>query len=110
MFDFKITKQEEGGKDGTVYYIHLDASSGSVEDHLTLPAGDYLVEELSNINYGFKSVTVNDKTEMPDAKNQITVTVGGADNGEVTVTYTNNHTPQQNPQRQRRYPEPPGLG
>lgn len=88
VFDFKITKQEEGGKDGTVYYIHLDASSGSAEDHLTLPAGTYKVEELDSLNYEIKSVTVNENTETPDAEGQITVEVGGS-NANVTVVYTN---------------------
>lgn len=86
VFDFKITSQEE---DGTVYYVHIDMSNPETNNkELTLPAGNYKVEELDSLNYEIKSVTVNGGTKTPDAEGQITIEVGGS-NANVTVEYTN---------------------
>ena len=74
MFDFKVTSQGEG-EDGTVYYFHIDmtkADEGVPElvKEVTLPAGQYKVEELNNLNYPLQYVTGIDK-------NGGTVSVGG---------------------------------
>lgn len=57
VFDFKLT-----AGDGTVYYYHVEVKNAGVstaatpEGGVTLPVGDYTIEELSNQNYTLKSV------------------------------------------------------
>lgn len=77
VFDFKIEAEN-----GMVYYIHLDASSGTAQDTITLPTGDYTVTELDNLNY------------TPQGNSVREVTVGGND---ATVTFTNAPTPTKIP-------------
>lgn len=80
VFDFKVTSQEE---DGTVYYFHIDMTGkaeGEPEQvvEITLPAGTYKVEELSNQNYTRTNVEGLDK--------QGQVEIGGEED---KVTFTN---------------------
>lgn len=77
VFDFKIKAEN-----GMVYYVHLDASSGTAQDTITLPTGEYTVTELDNLNY------------TPEGEKVQKVTVGGDD---ATVTFTNNFTPTKIP-------------
>ena len=65
-----------------VYYVHLDASSGTAQDTITLPTGEYTVTELDNLNY------------TPEGAKVQKVTVGGDD---ATVTFTNTPTPSKIP-------------
>ena len=81
VFDFKVTSQ---GADGTVYYFHIDMTEKAADtpaevEKITLPAGQYKVEELNNLNYPLQYVTGIDK-------NGGTVSVGGEAK---TVTFTN---------------------
>ena len=75
VFNFKITKTDDPGKD-TVYYVTIQ---GAGEANITLPAGTYKVEELDNLNY--------EQTKVEGLTNG-TVEVGGT-NQNVTVTFTN---------------------
>ena len=77
VFDFKIEAEN-----GMVYYVHLDASSGTAQDTITLPTGEYTVTELDNLNY------------TPEGAKVQKVTVGGDD---ATVTFTNTPTPSKIP-------------
>ncbi len=86
VFDFKVTSQEE---DGTVYYFHIDMT-GKNEDtrvevaRVTLPAGTYKVEELSNQNYT--------QTAVAGLDNQGQVEIGGEEDKEVTFTNAGKNT------------------
>ena len=78
VFDFKVTAE-----DGTVYYYHVDMTdvAANVEKQVvevTLPAGDYTVEELENQNYT--------QTQVVGLNLANKVTIGGADK---TVLFTN---------------------
>ena len=78
VFDFKVTAE-----DGTVYYYHVDMTgvAANVEKQVvevTLPAGDYTVEELENQNYT--------QTQVVGLNPANKVTIGGADK---TVLFTN---------------------
>lgn len=80
VFDFKVT-----AKDGTVYYYHVDMTDKTLGEakqvaEVTLPAGDYTVEELSNQNYDLTDVT------GAISHNNGQVTIGGEPK---TVTFTN---------------------
>lgn len=82
VFDFKVTSMEE---DGTVYYFHIDmtgktAGTSEIVEEITLPAGQYKVEELDNLNYPFLRV------EGDISENGGTVRVGG---NPKEVTFTN---------------------
>lgn len=86
VFDFKVTSQEE---DGTVYYFHIDMTGkaeGEPEQvvEITLPAGTYKVEELSNQNYTRTNVEGLDK--------QGQVEIGGEEDKEVTFTNEGKNT------------------
>ena len=83
VFDFKLT-----ATDGTVYYYHVDmtgTTAGETEEvaSVTLPVGDYTIEELSNQNYTLKSVIANEST----IENRGTITI--TPQGTTTVTFTN---------------------
>jgi len=86
VFDFKLTAQ-----DGTVYYYHVDmtgtvvntAKAATPDGGVTLPVGDYTIEELSNQNYTLKSV--EGATANNDATYKVTITP----NGTTIVTFTN---------------------
>ena len=80
VFDFKVTSQEE---DGTVYYFHIDMTKADegvpvLVEEVTLPAGQYKVEELGNLNYPLQRVDGEIKDGI--------VAVGGTPK---TVTFTN---------------------
>lgn len=80
VFDFKVTAE-----DGTVYYYHVDMTDGTLGAkkqvvEVTLPAGDYTVEELSNQNYDLTDVT------GAISHNNGQVTIGGEPK---TVNFTN---------------------
>ena len=82
VFDFKVTSMEE---DGTVYYFHIDmtgktAGTSEKVEEITLPAGQYKVEELNNLNYLLLHV------DGAISKNGGTVSVGG---NPQAVTFTN---------------------
>ncbi len=87
VFDFKLTSQA----DGTVYYYHVDMTDTAVntakavtpDGGVTLPVGDYTIEELSNQNYTLKSV--EGATANNDATYKVTITP----NGTTIVTFTN---------------------
>lgn len=87
VFDFKLTAQ-----DGTVYYYHVDmtgtvvntAKAATPDGGVTLPVGDYTIEELSNQNYTLESVA--GATANNDGTYKVTITP----NGTTTVTFTNN--------------------
>ena len=80
VFDFKITEIKEDVTEGTVYYVHIDMSNPETNNkELTLPAGNYKVEELGNLNYT--------QTAVEGLMDGI-VKVGGS-NQNVTVTFTN---------------------
>lgn len=84
VFDFKLTSQA----DGTVYYYHVDMTGTEVNQakpvaSVTLPVGEYTIEELSNQNYTLKSVEVGGSS----IKNGGTITIDP--NGTTTVTFTN---------------------
>ena len=83
VFNFKITKTDDPGKD-TVYYVTIQ---GAGEANITLPAGTYKVEELDNLNYELTGID-GEQTNLSEGF--IKVTVGG---GETTVTFTNNADP-----------------
>ena len=81
VFDFKVTSQ---GEDGTVYYFHIDmtgakANESKEVEEIELPAGQYKVEELDNLNYPLQSV-------RGDISENGIVAVGGTPK---TVTFTN---------------------
>lgn len=84
VFDFKLT-----ATDGTVYYYHVDVTKANEETAatpdggVTLPVGDYTIEELSNQNYTLKSV--EGATANNDATYKVTITP----NGTTIVTFTN---------------------
>lgn len=86
VFDFKLTAQ-----DGTVYYYHVDMTGTAVNTEkaatpdggVTLPVGDYTIEELSNQNYTLESVEVGESS----IENGGTITV--TSQGTTTVTFTN---------------------
>lgn len=80
VFDFKITKIEDDGTEGTAYYVHIDMSTDDNDKELTLPAGTYKVEELGNLNYTQTDVEGLDASDC--------VEVGGS-NQNVEVTFTN---------------------
>ena len=80
VFDFKVTSQ---GADGTVYYFHIDMTGKNGQEkvaEITLPAGQYKVEELNNLNYPLQNV------DGDISKNGGTVSVGG---NPQEVTFTN---------------------
>lgn len=87
VFDFKLTAQ-----DGTVYYYHVDMTGTAVNTEkaatpdggVTLPVGDYTIEELSNQNYTLESVA--GATANNDGTYKVTITPQGT----TTVTFTNN--------------------
>lgn len=86
VFDFKLTAQ-----DGTVYYYHVDmtgtvvntAKAATPDGGVTLPVGDYTIEELSNQNYTLESVA--GATANNDGTYKVTITPQGT----TTVTFTN---------------------
>ena len=86
VFDFKLTAQ-----DGTVYYYHVDMTGTAVNTEkaatpdggVTLPVGEYTIEELSNQNYTLESVEVGESS----IENGGTITV--TSQGTTTVTFTN---------------------
>ena len=80
VFDFKVT-----AKDGTAYYYHVDMTGKDLNEEqqvaeVTLPAGEYTVEELDNQNYDLVSVT------GAIHQNNGQVNIGGEPK---TVTFTN---------------------
>ena len=82
VFDFKVTSMEE---DGAVYYFHIDMTGKAADtpaevEKITLPAGQYKVEELDNLNYPLQTVA------GAISKNGDTVSVGG---NPQEVTFTN---------------------
>lgn len=82
VFDFKVTSQ---GADGTVYYFHIDMTGANANAskevvEIELPAGQYKVEELNNLNYPLQSV------DGAIHNNGDTVSVGGVPQ---EVTFTN---------------------
>lgn len=84
VFDFKLTSKA----DGTVYYYHVDMTDTAADKakqvaNVTLPVGDYTIEELSNQNYTLKSV--EGATANNDATYKVTITP----NGTTIVTFTN---------------------
>lgn len=84
VFDFKLTAE-----DGTVYYYHVDMTGTAADQakqvaNVTLPVGEYTIEELSNQNYTLKSVEVGGSS----IKNGDTITI--TPQGTTTVTFTNN--------------------
>lgn len=96
VFSFKITD-----KDGKTWYMHVDGagdayytadSLGTEKTTLELPAGDYTVTELDNINYTFTGVSAEkDETSLNDddtKDHSITVKVGDGDITQVTFTNT----------------------
>ena len=83
VFDFKLT-----ATDGTVYYYHVDMTgTGANQEKLvasvTLPVGEYTIEELSNQNYTLKSVAGADN--KGDGTYKVTIKPQGT----TTVTFTN---------------------
>lgn len=88
VFNFKITKTDDPGKD-TVYYVTIQ---GAGEANITLPAGTYKVEELDNLNYKLAKIEGGKDNNIPEGSHggSTEVTVGG---GETTVTFTNNADP-----------------
>lgn len=91
VFSFKITD-----KDGKTWYMHVngtgDATLNGTQYTLTLPAGDYTVTELDNINYTFTSVSAKKgASNLSDSNTEdhsITVEVGDGDITQVTFTNT----------------------
>lgn len=91
VFDFKLTAE-----DGTVYYYHVDMTGTAVntekaatpEGGVTLPVGDYTIEELSNQNYTYTGATVKvNDGEATNITNGGTITI--TPQGTTTVTFTN---------------------
>ena len=86
VFDFKVTSQ---GADGTVYYFHIDMTGKAADtpaevEKITLPAGQYKVEELDNLNYT--------QTAVAGLDNQGQVEIGGEEDKEVTFTNAGKNT------------------
>ena len=102
VFSFMI-EAESGKEDGKVWYAHVDGNGmatlngepvdvtidgKSEEVTMELPAGNYKITELSNINYtctGIESAQAIGNSDI--TARTITVKVGG--NNVTTVTYTN---------------------
>ena len=96
VFSFKITD-----KDGKTWYMHVTGegyafANGTEQTDATkfieLPAGDYTVTELDNINYTFKDVSATkdgqDTGTVNKENHSITVKVGDDEITEVTFTNT----------------------
>lgn len=94
VFSFKIQAVDENNDTyGTVWYMYVDGNGAATLDgtnpQLELPAGNYKITELSNINYtcGGATAAVNGVQQVTSLNETITVEVGG--NAVTAVTYTN---------------------
>lgn len=96
VFSFKIQAVNESNVPyGTVWYMYVNGDGTATLDgsqtQLELPAGNYKITELSNINYTCTGIV--SKKEVDNSKDiaarTITVKVGG--NDVTTVTYTNSN-------------------
>lgn len=83
VFNFKITKTDDPGKD-TVYYVTIQ---GAGEANITLPAGTYKVEELDNLNYELTNIE-GGEVNVSEGFTEVDLDGDGT-----TVTFTNNADP-----------------
>ena len=95
VFSFKITDT-----DGKTWYMHVNGAGTAVvtgteavdEKFIELPAGNYTVSELDNLNYDSAKTKVQVGDAIPEFGTYTTVTISG---GETVVTFTN--TPKTDP-------------
>lgn len=90
VFSFKITDYT----DGTVYYLHIDMTGKQPNEDvlvgtIEIPAGhEYMVEELTNLNYECTSSTSDPQMTSTSARAAIGKEEGTI-NEDTTVTFTN---------------------
>ena len=99
LFSFRI-EATTGEAMGKVWYMYVDGNGDAYyavngttkQTTLTLPAGEYIITELDNVNYKFEDVSAlkngKNEGETEGITNGITVTVDGSETTVVTFTNT----------------------